>query len=126
LSSECPDDDSAGGNGCGFKSGDEVGSRAAEAALPVFFADFFGADFFGAAFFAAFLGAFFAAFFPDLDFFADFFAGFAFFADFFFAATAFFPFLPFAFFAFLALAIRRPPVAADPVSMRRFRSSRAT
>ncbi|HEU0081378.1 MAG TPA: hypothetical protein VFQ87_00770 [Bradyrhizobium sp.] len=104
---------------------DEAGSRAeADAALLVLLADFFGAAFL-AAFFAVFFGAFFAVFFAAFDFFADFFAVFALLADFFFAATAFLPFLPFAFFAFLALAIGGPPVAADPVSIRRFKSSRA-
>jgi hypothetical protein len=122
-------DDSTGGNGCGFKLDDEADSRAgADAALLVLLADFFGAAFlaaFFAAFFAVFFGAFFAVFFAAFDFFADFFAVFALLADFFFAATAFLPFLPFAFFAFLALAIGGPPVAADPVSIRRFKSSRA-
>jgi hypothetical protein len=84
---------------------------AADLGAAGFFADFFGAAFL--AFFADFFADFFAVFLAV--FFADFFADFL--ADFFFAVTAFFlAFLPFAFFAFLPLAIvvlLLPPIFID-------------
>jgi hypothetical protein len=101
--------------------GGGVGAGASEAGAGFGAAAAFFADFFGAAFLAAFFAGLLADFFTDFlaDFLAVFFADFFddFFADFFFAVTAFFlAFLPFAFFAFLALAIvvlLLPPIFID-------------